>query len=386
MSTRDDGKPVDPPFQMMEGVPSARPARGLASRFGQDPAAQAAFAGFGELYGRLRAQPAFFTSLDKELTRFAARPTALILAARYTAHLGGPQIYLKLEDRAPADAHLRIVADGHAFVARTLNRTRMVAAIRSLRAGERLASACARFGIALQLYAEPGLLQRKATEASRVKLLGATLISARAKDHGGDIRNAALQAWLKAPRETFLSPGLETGPEPFTQMLRDLTGVIGRECRRQVLDLTGRSPEVVVARDGDNAEALSLFPAFVADPARLVCVAPAPDANPQDPYDALEVTPSQQLRLAALLEGSDYSTLARERAALKGTGRIEYAQTPLASANQARSDLARLEGILAGPETAHALAWAATAARSLPSAAALVLLLAERPPQEMKVE
>lgn len=379
MTTPGGRAPRDVALHLMDALPAGQAApRPRRSRFGQDPAAQAALASFGALYGRLRAAPAFFNSLDQELTRFSARPTSLIHAARYSAHLGGARIYLKLEDRSPADAHLRIVTDGHAFIARALHRTQVVAAIRSPRVGERLASACARFGLSLQLFAEPAFLQRHATEVAR-----ATQFGARVTPVTGDVRAAALQTWLRAPDTVFLSPGLEAGPEPYPLMLRDLTGVIGRECRRQVETLAGRQADLAVVRGGDNAEALSLFPPLIADATRLVCVEAAAEPQVDDPFRPT-ATRSQQLRIDATLEGSDYVTLGRELADLKAGTRVELAHATAEAARQALAELARLEGILVGPTTAHALAWAAAAARRLPADAVVVVLVAERPAQEMK--
>ena len=51
------------------------------------------------------ADPAFRAELDSLLRNFAGRPTPLQFAARLTAHLGGPRIYLKREDLLHTGAH-----------------------------------------------------------------------------------------------------------------------------------------------------------------------------------------------------------------------------------------------------------------------------------------
>src|SRR5260370_2892287 len=47
----------------------------------------------------------FQGELDDLLKNFAGRPTPLQFAARLTAHLGGPRIYLKREDLLHTGAH-----------------------------------------------------------------------------------------------------------------------------------------------------------------------------------------------------------------------------------------------------------------------------------------
>lgn len=373
MSESGDQVPEHPPLEMMQGLPRPRAApRQRQTRFGSEEAVQEPLRAFDAAYRALRAAPGFFGELDKELIRFAGRPTPLIAASRLVPAGNGARVFLKIEDPSRADAHQRLACEGQALIAAALGCKRLVGALRDIRWGPRVAAACARRGLEADLYVDPRVLQRHAPTARQMRMFGARIHAIPAR---GDLRGAALQDWLAHPREKFLFLGLDAGPEPFGTLLRDVTGVVGRECRRQVTAVAGRPPALVVAREGENADALSLFPAFMEDKCRRVCVEPALPASPF----GQDVSPAKQLRMSAIIEGIEYLNLSREREALRGGGRVEFVPGSAVEGRRILGELARLEGLLTGDATAQALAWAVSAARALPSEAAVAVLLAEKP-------
>src|ERR1700758_3792496 len=56
-------------------------------------------------YEAVKSDASFQSQLHSLLKNFAGRPTPLQFAARLTAHLGGPRIYLKREDLLHTGAH-----------------------------------------------------------------------------------------------------------------------------------------------------------------------------------------------------------------------------------------------------------------------------------------
>ena len=61
------------------------------------------------------------------------------------------------------------------------------------------------------------------------------------------------------------------GPDPFPTMVRDFQRIIGVEAREQVLAMTGRLPDAVIACVGGGSNAIGIFHAFIPDePVRLV--------------------------------------------------------------------------------------------------------------------
>ena len=55
------------------------------------------------------------------------------------------------------------------------------------------------------------------------------------------------------------------GPHPFPTMVRDFQRVIGVEAREQVLAMTGRLPDAVIACVGGGSNAIGVFHAFIPD-------------------------------------------------------------------------------------------------------------------------
>ena len=59
--------------------------------------------------------------------------------------------------------------------------------------------------------------------------------------------------------------GTAAGPAPFPALVRDLQKIIGEEARAQVLELTGRLPDLVCACIGGGSNAIGIFNAFLDD-------------------------------------------------------------------------------------------------------------------------
>jgi tryptophan synthase beta chain len=59
--------------------------------------------------------------------------------------------------------------------------------------------------------------------------------------------------------------GTVAGPHPFPTMVRDFHKIIGEEAREQVLALTGKLPDAVLACVGGGSNAIGIFHAFIPD-------------------------------------------------------------------------------------------------------------------------
>jgi tryptophan synthase beta chain len=358
-------------------------------RFGTDEAAKAPLQALARGYERLRTDPAFLAGLDAELTRIAYRPTPLALAQRLTDYFGGARIYLKLEHTGRTDPHLSIAVAGQVYLAQALGRRRVYAGVRDLHWGVRAASACARFGLEAEIFVDEQLHEAQNAQVFQMQLMGARVMPVRlSRLPHSDIREAALAAWLRSPDDTFLFMGLDSGPDPYSHIARDLTAVIGREMARQVAADAGRGPDLVVVRGGENADAIGALPAFLDDTrVRLVSVTPASapellDRNKLNPFFVAE-TGLDAARAHAILEGLEYESVARERKLLAASGRVEAVHAGIDAARDVLRNVARLEGVQLGLQTAHALAWACEAARNLPKEGIVAVLLAERPDKDL---
>src|SRR4029453_12089128 len=155
------------------------------------------------------------------------------------------------------------------------------------------------------------------------------------------------------------------GPAPYPEIVHELQSVIGHEARAQLLETEGRLPEVVVACVGGGSNAIGIFSGFLADDVRLIGVEAAGAASLGTGHAAvlhgarssvLTDGDGQLVDAHSISAGLDYPGVGPEHAALRDSGRAEYAGATDEEALQAFRDLTRLEGIIPALEPAHALA------------------------------
>jgi tryptophan synthase beta chain len=205
-----------------------------------------------------------------------------------------------------------------------------------------------------------------------------------------------MRDWVTNVGDTYYLLGSVLGPHPYPLMVREFQAVIGREAREQILELSGRLPDAIVACVGGGSNAMGIFDAFIADRGvRLIGVeaggehiAPGRHAARfaggsagvlqgtrtfvlQDEDGNIEPTHS-------VSAGLDYAAVGPEHAWLREIGRAEYGYVTDDEALDAFQALARLEGILPALESAHAIAYARTLAKDLGPSATIVVNLSGR--------
>lgn len=383
--------PAEPPA----GEGAARGAGGARKgqafrRFGDSEQAKAPLQQLAQEYAQVQQDPAFMNELDIELVHFVGRPASLLPARRLSAQ-GGAQIYIKREDQAWQAPHLPIHILGQALLARRLGRTKLVAATANGRKGQVIASIAAHVGLDLVLYVDAQMAERESGSTFQMRLMGAKVKPVDSgRFHNNDIREAALEHWLREPSNSLMLMGLDAGPHPYPTLAMDLAAAIGRETVRQIKAQAKKLPNMVVTRGGQCPDAIGLFQPFLRDPpTRLVCVEPAGDpyqaaASPVEDLHAgrfgspsILYEPTQIKRAAALLDGMEYPSVTREHSWLRATGRVEYQTIPTTAALNAIHDLSSKEGIVPALNSAHAVAWACRTAKTMPPDQVVIVMLSE---------
>jgi tryptophan synthase beta chain len=358
------------------------------------------FAALEELdaaYREARADPAFLGEVDRLLREFVGRPTQLTPAPRLSAHAGGAEIWLKREDLAHTGAHKINNALGQALLAKRMGKTRIIAETGAGQHGVATATACARFGLECCVYMGSEDVRRQKLNVFRMRLMGAKVIEV---DSGSktlkDATNEAMRDWMGSVGRTHYIIGSVVGPHPFPMMVRDFQSVIGRECRAQCLEKTGRLPDAVVACVGGGSNAAGIFFPFVEDASvRLIGVeAGGRGARPGDHAAPLTFgTPGvlhgsmsyvlqdpngQTADVHSCSAGLDYPGVGPEHSWWKDTRRVEYVAATDAEALDAFQLFARLEGIIPALETSHAIHGAIVAARAMRRDQTLVINVSGR--------
>ena len=345
-------------------------------------------------YFAARDDEAFHAELGRLLKHYVGRPTPVYEAARLTQAGGGATIYLKREDLTHTGAHKINNALGQALLAQRMGKQRIVAETGAGQHGVATATACALLGLDCHVYMGTDDMERQALNVFRMRLLGAEV---RGVDAGSrtlkDAINEAMRDWVTNVADTYYLLGSVLGPHPYPLMVREFQSIIGREAKRQLLDLTGRLPTAIVACVGGGSNAMGIFDAFVEDrEVRLIGVEAGGEAILRGRHAArfaggstgiLQGTRTFVLQdddgnielTHSISAGLDYAAVGPEHAWLRAVGRAEYANASDQEALDAFQTLAKLEGILPALESSHAVAHALKLARELgPSAIVLVNL------------
>ena len=74
-----------------------------------------------------------------------------------------------------------------------------------------------------------------------------------------------MRDWVTNVENTYYLIGSAVGPHPYPRIVRDFQSVIGRETRAQILNASGRLPDIVVACVGGGSNAIGMFYPFAGD-------------------------------------------------------------------------------------------------------------------------
>jgi tryptophan synthase beta chain len=348
-------------------------------------------------YEKARHDEAFQAELSGLLSSYVGRPSPVTEAHRFSEHAGGARVLLKREDLNHTGSHKINNVLGQALLARDMGKRRVIAETGAGQHGVATATAAALLGLECVVYMGSEDTRRQALNVARMRLLGAEVVAVDAGSQSLKVAiNEAMRDWVTNVDHTHYVLGTVTGPHPFPAMVRDFQRIIGDEARQQVLDLTGRLPDGVVACVGGGSNAMGIFTAFLEDEdvrlygfeaggegvdsgrhaARMAGGSPGVLHGTrtyvlQDEYG--QTVPSHSVSA-----GLDYPGVGPQHAWLHDTGRATYAPVVDGEAMDAFALLCRTEGIIPAIESAHALAGALRVGRELGAGTTVLVNLSGR--------
>ena len=353
-------------------------------------------------YELCRDDPKFIAEFEYELKHYVGRPSPVYHAKRWSQILGGAQIYIKREDLNHTGAHKINNTIGQALVARTMGKPRVIAETGAGMHGVATATVAARYGLECVVYMGTEDVKRQAQNVFRMKLLGATVVPV---DSGSktlkDALNEAMRDWVTNVDNTFYIIGTVAGPHPYPMMVRDFQSVIGRECLTQMPEMCGRQPDAVIACVGGGSNAMGIFYPYIPhESVRLIGVeaggfgiasgkhaaslsAGKPGVLHGNRTYLLQDEHGQILDTHSISAGLDFPGVGPVHAWLKDSGRAEYVTIDDSEALAAFHDLCHYEGIIPALESAHAVAYAAKIAPTLPRDTILLVNLSGRGDKDM---
>lgn len=355
-------------------------------------------------YDAAKVDPAFKEQFDDLLEHYVGRPSPMYFAPRLTEELAknappgkGAQIWFKRDELNHTGAHKINNCIGQILLALRMGKTRIIAETGAGQHGVATATVCARFGLPCVVYMGAEDVRRQSPNVFRMKLLGAEVRPVTAgRGTLKDAMNEALRDWVANVHDTFYIIGTAAGPHPYPELVRDFQSVIGKEARAQLLDRTGKLPDLLVAAIGGGSNAIGLFHPFLDDPSvKMLGVEAAGHGLDGDEHAAslaggfpgvlhgnktylLQDEDGQITEGHSISAGLDYPGIGPEHAWLKETGRVEYTHATDTEALEAFQLLCRTEGIIPALEPSHAIAAITKVAPTMPKDAIICANLCGR--------
>ncbi|MCB2102015.1 MAG: tryptophan synthase subunit beta [Rhodobacterales bacterium] len=353
-------------------------------------------------YKACKDDPEFQAELGGYLSTYVGRPSPLYHARRLSDRWGGAQVFFKREDLNHTGAHKVNSCMGQILLAKRMGKTRIIAETGAGQHGVATATVCALFNLPCTVYMGAKDIERQAPNVYRMKMLGAEVKPVTAGSQSlKDALNEALRDWVANVEDTYYIIGTVAGPHPFPMMVRDFQCVIGEETRQQMLDARGRLPDSLVACIGGGSNAMGLFHPFLDDPeVDIYAVEASGEGLDTDKHAAsltkgspgvlhgnrtylLQDGDGQIQEAHSISAGLDYPGIGPEHAWLRDVGRVNYVSATDDEAIAAFHQVTRMEGIIPALESAHAVAYAATLAPTLPKDHLMVVNMSGRGDKDM---
>jgi tryptophan synthase beta chain len=341
--------------------------------------------------------PEFLAELAELHRTYTGRPSIITETKRFSEVAGGARIFLKREDLNHTGSHKINNVLGQALLTKRMGKKRIIAETGAGQHGVASATAAALMGLDCVVYMGEEDTRRQALNVARMKLLGAEVVPVTSGSKTlKDAINEAMRDWVTNVADTHYLLGTVAGPHPFPTMVRDFHKIIGEEAREQMLALTGRLPDAVLACVGGGSNAIGIFNAFIPDAGvRLIGLEAGGDGVETGRHAAtitggtpgvlhgtrsyvLQDENGQTIESHSISAGLDYPGVGPEHAYLHDIGRAEYRAINDDAAMEAFSIMSKTEGIIPAIETAHALAGAIVIGKELGPSANLLINLSGR--------
>lgn len=331
-----------------------------------------------EHFNKVRGDKGFWNEYEEVLATYSCRPTPLTFAKNLTSQFDAARIYIKREDLNHTGAHKLNNVMGQGLLAKRMGKSRVVAETGAGQHGVAVATMAARLGFKCRIYMGEVDMLRQRPNVFWMEQLGAKVIPVRSG--AGilkDAINEALRDWSHNMDDTHYVLGTASGPHPFPEMVASFQAIIGKEAKKQILELEGRLPTLIYACVGGGSNALGLFSAFLDDPVELVGVEAAGKgfetgkhasrlASKQGTVGVcqgyksyfLQDTYGQMLHTHSVAAGLDYVGISPILAQLWQRGRVRIEATTDKEVLDAFARVTQLEGLIPALESAHAFAQA----------------------------
>lgn len=318
----------------------------------------------------------FNEELNYLLKHYVGRPSALYFAKNLSAKYGA-EIFLKREDLNHTGAHKINHSLGEALLAKKLGKKKIIAETGAGQHGVATATAAALIGLECDIYMGEVDIQKEKPNVDKMKILGANVICVKSgKRTLKEAVDEAFAAYLNEYETSLYAIGSVVGPHPFPMIVEYFQSVIGKEARKQFLELTEGLPDCIIACVGGGSNAIGLFDAFLEDKnVKIIGVEPL-GKGVKIGENAASLTYGKDgiihgfkckllqdeygnvANAYSVASGLDYPGVGPKHCYLQSVGRADYVTINDEEAIKAFFELSKTEGIIPALESSHAIAYA----------------------------
>lgn len=217
-------------------------------------------------FNQAKNDPAFFPEYEALMGSYSCRPTPITYAENLTNHFGGARIYVKREDLNHTGAHKANNVMGQGLLVKRMGKKRVIAETGAGQHGVATATMAARFGLECTIYMGEVDVARQRPNVFWMERLGAKVVPVTDGSRTlKDAINEAFRDWVNNMDTTHYVLGTACGPHPFPEMVQYFQSIIGKEARKQILQIAGKLPDHVYAVVGGGSNALGIFSGFLND-------------------------------------------------------------------------------------------------------------------------
>lgn len=326
---------------------------------------------------RYKDDPEFVAERRRYMTHYQGRVTPVFLCENLTRRCGGAQIWLKREDLNHLGAHKLNNTVGQILLAKRMGKKRIIAETGAGQHGVATAATAALMAMECVVYMGEKDIERQRLNVFRMEMMGAKVVAATQGYKGlKEAVDMAIGDFLENLDTTFYLLGSALGPHPYPSIVGYFQSIVSEESRRQMLDLTGRLPDAVLACVGGGSNAVGAFTHYLDDAdVRLIGVEPGGRGLSYGDHAAalcmgepgiihgfkaymLKDSQGEPARVHSISAGLDYPGVSPFLSYLKDQGRAEFVHVSDKEAVHAFFCLSRMEGIIPALESSHALAQA----------------------------
>ena len=334
----------------------------------------------------------FNDELNDLLKHYSGRETPIYYAKNLSKKYGA-DIYLKREDLNHTGAHKINHSLGEVLLAKKMGKTKVIAETGAGQHGVAMATAAALLGLQCDIYMGEIDIQKEKPNVNRMKILGANIISV--TSGAGTLKEAvdeAFKAYMNEYKTAMYAIGSVVGPHPFPMLVEHFQSVVGREARKQILEMTGALPDCVVACVGGGSNAIGIFNGFLDDEGVNIFGVEPLGKGEKLGENAASITYGKDgiihgfkclllqdengeiANAYSVASGLDYPGVGPKHCYLNSIGRVKYDTVNDKEAIDAFYELSREEGIIPALESSHAVAYAIKLAKQYPNKKILVNL------------